>query len=245
MELNERVAVLEARLRGIEQDYSPAAFASSFGAEDMVLTDLIARFFPAIEIFTLDTGRLPEETHQLIAAVEDRYSIKVRAYFPEAGALERYTRAHGANAFYDSVALRKECCCIRKVEPLRRALHGKHAWITGLRREQSQTRKDLQESAYDLEHGLQKFSPLLDWSNETVWAYVRANGVPYNALHERGYPSIGCAPCTRAIKPGEDVRAGRWWWEQPEHKECGLHVHPQAEKAGAPAFNFARADAQP
>jgi phosphoadenosine phosphosulfate reductase len=244
MELNEQIAVLESRLRSIEQDYSPAVFASSFGAEDMVLTDLIAKFFPAIEIFTLDTGRLPEETHQLIAATEDRYGIKVRTYFPDASAVERYTHVRGANAFYDSVALRKECCHLRKVEPLRRALAGKRAWITGLRREQSQTRKDLQESAYDREHGLQKFSPLLDWSNDAVWTYIRANDVPYNALHERGYPSIGCAPCTRAIKPGEDIRAGRWWWEQPEHKECGLHSHPQADQPCAPAFNFARADAQ-
>jgi phosphoadenosine phosphosulfate reductase len=242
MELNERIGSLEARLRAIAQDYAPAVFASSFGVEDMVLTDVIAKFCPEIEIFTLDTGRLPEETHQLMAATEDRYGVKVRTFFPEAGALERYSRAHGANAFYDSVALRKECCRIRKVEPLKRALQGKRAWITGMRREQSQTRKDLQESAYDIEHGLQKFSPLLDWSNDHVWGYIRAHDVPYNALHERGYPSIGCVPCTRAVQPGEDLRAGRWWWERPEHKECGLHVPGQAQQAAAPAFNFARLD---
>jgi phosphoadenosine phosphosulfate reductase len=236
MQLNERVAALEACLRGIERDYTPAVFASSFGAEDMVLTDLIARFSLKIEIFTLDTGRLPEETHQLMAAVEDRYHIKVRTFFPATSEVERYVRTRGTNAFYDSVALRKECCSIRKVEPLRRALQDKRAWITGMRREQSATRKDLQESAYDLDHGLQKFSPLLGWSNDDVWAYIRANGVPYNTLHDRGYPSIGCAPCTRAVKAGEDIRAGRWWWEQPEHKECGLHL--SEAKAAAPVLSI-------
>ncbi len=236
MSLDEKVAALHASLDGIVRQYSPAVFASSFGAEDMVLTDLIATDFPAIEVFTLDTGRLPEETQQLIAAVQDRYRIKVRAYFPDTTAVEQYTHAHGTNAFYDSVALRKECCFVRKVEPLRRALTGKAAWITGMRREQSQTRKDLQESAFDVAHGLQKFSPMLDWSNEEVWEYIRARNVPYNALHDRGYPSIGCAPCTRAVQPGEDIRAGRWWWEQPEHKECGLHTAPAQPTAQILSF---------
>jgi phosphoadenosine phosphosulfate reductase len=236
MSLNEKVAALNACLDGIVRHYSPAVFANSFGAEDMVLTDLIARSFPAIEIFTLDTGRLPEETQQLMAAVQERYRIKVRAYFPDTAAVEQYTHANGTNAFYASVALRKECCSVRKVEPLRRALKGKAAWITGMRREQSQTRKDLQQSAFDADHGLQKFSPLLDWSNDEVWAYIRAHNVPYNALHDRGYPSIGCAPCTRAVQPGEDIRAGRWWWEQPEHKECGLHIAPAQPKTQILSF---------
>jgi phosphoadenosine phosphosulfate reductase len=199
-------------------------FANSFGAEDMVLTDLILRERLPIEIFSLDTGRLPAETYTLIADVEQRYGTRLKLYFPQSDAVEGFVRAHGINAFYDSVELRKACCNVRKVEPLRRALTGKKAWITGLRAAQSTTRTGLPTREFDEGNGLVKLNPLSDWSETEVWAYIRMHEVPYNALHDQFYPSIGCAPCTRAIAVGEDVRAGRWWWEDPASKECGLHV---------------------
>ncbi len=223
MTLDEKIARAAALLGQARQDHPPVVFAASFGVEDMVLTDLIARQFPDIEIFSLDTGRLPEETYDLMRRVADRYHLKIRIYFPEAEAVERYVAAHGPNGFYDSVELRKACCHIRKVLPLRRALAGKGAWVTGLRREQAATRQDLPETEFDADNGLQKYSPLASWTEAEVWAYVRDRDVPYNALHDKGYPSIGCAPCTRAITPGEDIRAGRWWWENADSKECGLH----------------------
>lgn len=200
------------------------AFANSFGAEDMVLTDLILQAKLPIEIFSLDTGRLPAETYALIGEVEKRYGVKLKIYFPDAGAVEQYVRTHGINGFYDSVELRKGCCGVRKMEPLRRALAGKKAWITGLRAAQSVTRTGMALREFDEGNGLEKLNPLLDWSETEVWAYIRLFDVPYNALHDQFYPSIGCAPCTRAIAVGEDVRAGRWWWEDPTTKECGLHV---------------------
>ncbi len=200
------------------------AFANSFGAEDMVLTDLILANALPIEIFSLDTGRLPAETYTLIGDVERRYGTKLKIYFPDAGAVEHYVRSHGINAFYDSVELRKACCGVRKMEPLRRALAGKKAWITGLRAAQSVTRSGLPVREFDAANGLDKLNPLSDWSETEVWAYIRIHDLPYNALHDQFYPSIGCAPCTRAIALGEDVRAGRWWWEDPASKECGLHV---------------------
>lgn len=223
MNLDYKIAKVRTLLDKVQSDYVPVVFANSFGAEDMVLTDIIARYYPDIEMFTLDTGRLPEETYNLMREVAERYSIRVPVYFPESAAVEAYVAQHGPNGFYDSVDLRKTCCHIRKVEPLKRALRGKRAWITGLRRDQAPTRKDLAESEFDGGNGLQKISPLLDWSLSDVWAYLEQFDVPYNALHDKGYTSIGCAPCTRAITPGEDVRAGRWWWENPEIKECGLH----------------------
>lgn len=221
----EVLAVLDAAVSA----YAPVVFANSLGAEDMVLTDLIARHFAGREgggigIFTLDTGRLPQETYDLMQAVRTHYGLPLQVYFPDAARIEEYARQDGINGFYDSVESRKRCCQIRKVEPLRRALAGKGAWLTGMRREQAATRGALALSAYDADNGLQKFNPLLEWSQRDVWDYIRQHGVPYNALHDRFYPSIGCAPCTRAITPGEDVRAGRWWWENPESKECGLHV---------------------
>lgn len=211
-------------LQEIEQDFSPAVLASSFGAEDMVLMDLICKHAPGIEIFTLDTGRLPKETYDLMQQVKTYYDKDVQVYFPDAAEIEEFVTSNGPNAFYDSVEMRKRCCGIRKVEPLKRALAGKKAWLTGMRRSQSVTRAELPVSEWDEDHGLQKFSPLTDWSNGNVWAYIRAFDVPYNKLHDEGYASIGCAPCTRAITAGEDIRAGRWWWENPETKECGLHV---------------------
>ena len=200
------------------------AFANSFGAEDMVLTDLILANTLPITVFSLDTGRLPAETYSLIGEVEQRYGKKLEIYFPDAGAVETFVRSHGINAFYDSVELRKACCGVRKMEPLRRALAGRKAWITGLRAAQSVTRAGLPVRETDTANGLEKLNPLSDWTETEVWAYIRMNEVPYNALHDQFYPSIGCAPCTRAIAVGEDVRAGRWWWENPETRECGLHV---------------------
>ena len=219
----ERIDNAIALLKKIEYGHAPAAFANSLGAEDMVLTDLIVRHAPGIEAFTLDTGRLHEETYALMQKVADHYDIRLRVYFAQPHAVEQYAVAHGANAFYRSIELRKACCHARKIEPLGRALAGKAAWITGLRRSQAATRKDLAEEEFDADHGIAKFNPLAAWNEDEVWAYIRAYDVPCNALHERGFPSIGCAPCTRALAAGEDLRAGRWWWETPESKECGLH----------------------
>ncbi|MDI3515207.1 MAG: phosphoadenosine phosphosulfate reductase [Rhodocyclaceae bacterium] len=199
-------------------------FANSFGAEDMVLTDLILANGLPITIFSLDTGRLPAETYTLIGEVERRYGTRLEIYFPDATAVETYVRSHGINAFYDSVELRKACCGVRKMAPLRRALAGRKAWITGLRAAQSVTRTGLALREFDAGNGLEKLNPLSEWTEAEVWAYIRINEVPYNALHDQFYPSIGCAPCTRAIAVGEDVRAGRWWWEDPSTKECGLHA---------------------
>ncbi|HNC53521.1 MAG TPA: phosphoadenylyl-sulfate reductase [Accumulibacter sp.] len=222
--LASRVNAARALLQEVAADFSPAAFASSLGAEDMVLTDLIVRDRLDIEIFSLDTGRLPPETYELIDEVRKRYGLALRLYYPRHELLEAYTREYGINAFYESVELRKGCCHVRKVEPLQRALAGRKAWITGMRASQATTRSELPIRNFDAANGLQKFNPLAEWSEREVWAYLKHNGVPYNALHDRFYPSIGCAPCTRPITPGEDVRAGRWWWENPESRECGLHV---------------------
>ncbi|MBE0440368.1 MAG: phosphoadenylyl-sulfate reductase [Gammaproteobacteria bacterium] len=219
-----KIDAVKALLTSIVTDYESATFASSYGAEDMVLMDLICKFAPEIEIFTLDTGRLPKETYSVMQQAKARYNRDVKVYFPEAADVEQYLTQNGPNAFYDSVELRKQCCAMRKVKPLKRALAGKDAWLTGMRRSQAVTRSDLPVSERDQDHGLQKFSPLTDWSNGDVWAYIRAFDVPYNTLHDQGFASIGCAPCTRAITAGEDIRAGRWWWENPESKECGLHV---------------------
>ncbi len=222
--LQQKIEQGVALLQQAAREFAPVTFANSLGAEDMVLTDLIAKHQPDIEMFSLDTGRLPQETYDLMQAVRVRYSVPLRVYFPAAEKVESLVARIGVNGFYDSVDNRKACCHVRKVEPLKRALAGKKAWITGMRREQAVTRGSLEVSAFDADHGLQKFNPLLDWTNAEVWEYIKANDVPYNALHDQFYPSIGCAPCTRAITPGEDVRAGRWWWEDPQNKECGLHV---------------------
>ena len=224
MSLSEKTNELVASLRQVEAEHSPSAFACSFGAEDMVLLDVIAKEARGIEVFSLDTGRLPEETHTLLDTVRDKYPIPIRMYFPESQAVETWIEQNGPNGFYRSVAQRLQCCEIRKVRPLRRALAGKKSWVTGLRREQSAQRQNLQAQSWDDANGLLKFNPLLEWTNDDVWSYIKTNRVPYNELHGRGYPSIGCAPCTRAVQPGEDSRAGRWWWESSE-KECGLHLH--------------------
>ena len=209
--------------KNIEELHS-VAFANSLGAEDMVLVDLIQKNKLHVEIFSIDTGRLPSQTYDLIQMVEDKYQFKIKLYFPNQEKVENYINTNGINAFYNSLDLRKSCCGIRKVEPLNRALKDKKAWITGMRQEQSQTRQTLQEEEFDEAHQSQKLNPLSSWSELEVWAYIKNYEVPYNALHDQFYPSIGCAPCTRAISEGEDVRAGRWWWEDPQSKECGLHV---------------------
>ena len=222
--MSQRVDAAVSTLREVADLFAPAVFASSFGGEDMVLLDLIAAHAREIEIFTLDTGRLPEETYRLMSEVRGRYPVSVRVYCPKTDDLEIYIQRNGPDAFYQSVARRQECCHIRKVEPLGRALEGKKAWVTGLRRDQSPTRENLDVKVWDKSNGLYKFNPLLEWSWDEVCTYIQERRVPYNALHDAGYPSIGCAPCTRAVEPGEDIRSGRWWWESSDSKECGLHT---------------------
>jgi phosphoadenosine phosphosulfate reductase len=223
-QLADLTAATRATLERVAAEFSPAVFASSLAAEDMVLTDLILKSALPIGIFSLDTGRLHAETLAVVDAVRDSYGYEIALFRPDPAAVEAYVSGKGLNAFYEGVDQRRECCHIRKVEPLGRALAGKRAWITGQRRAQSATRATLAVQEDDPAHRMAKFNPLADWSEQDVWDYLRANKVPYNALHDRGYPSIGCEPCTRAVQPGEDVRAGRWWWENPESKECGLHV---------------------
>ena len=223
--LDTKVARLGELLAQIEKYFAPAAFANSFGAEDMVLTDLISREFRGIQIFTLDTLRLPKETLLLIEVARKKYNFSLATFTPRDDVVENFIKRNGLNSIYDSVENRKSCCNIRKVEPLNRALAQKKSWLTGLRREQAPSRENLGESEFDATHNCTKFNPLIDWTNDDVWQYIRANDVPYNTLHDRGYPSIGCEPCTRAVQPDEDPRAGRWWWEQATgQKECGLHV---------------------
>ncbi len=199
------------------------SFASSLGLEDQILTEIIAVHNLAIPIFTLDTGRLFAQTYELLEKTEERYGVKINVFFPDRTQVEQLVQQNGINCFRKSIALRKECCRIRKVAPLERALAGKQAWITGMRREQSITREDLPVIEWDSSNGLVKINPLASWSEEEVLAYISAKHIPYNPLHDEGFPTIGCSCCTRAVKPGEDIRAGRWWWEEPEHKECGLH----------------------
>ena len=200
-----------------------AALASSLGAEDQVLTEMLLKIEPKAVIFTLDTGRLPRETLDCLKETEERYDFKYRVYHPDPAAVGTMVAEKGPDLFYENVENRKLCCHVRKVEPLKRALKGLKAWICGLRREQSVTRAGLETVEWDEANGLYKVNPLKDWTEQQVWDYLREHRVPYNPLHDQGYPSIGCAPCTRAVKPGEDIRAGRWWWESPEKKECGLH----------------------
>jgi phosphoadenosine phosphosulfate reductase len=218
------IASTRATLERIARDFSPAVFASSLAAEDMVLTDMILKAGLPIGIFSLETGRLHPETLAVLDQVKATYGYEIALFRPQAEAVDAYVSANGLNAFYDSVDMRRECCRVRKVEPLGRALAGNKAWITGQRRAQSTTRAELAVQEDDAAHGMVKFNPLADWSEQDVWNYIRDNKVPYNALHDQGFPSIGCAPCTRAVQPGEDVRAGRWWWENPDSKECGLHL---------------------
>lgn len=199
------------------------ALASSLSIEDQVLTDMIVKLSPETKIFTLDTGRLFPETYRLIDKTNERYGIKLDVYFPDHRGVEELVKQDGINGFYSGIEQRKSCCRVRKIEPLQRAFKGLTVWICGLRNEQSVTRKNLRLVEWDEANGLLKLNPLIHYTEEEVWEYIRKHQVPYNILHGKGFPSIGCQPCTRAVEPGEDVRSGRWWWENPEHKECGLH----------------------
>lgn len=198
--------------------------SSSFGLEDVAIIDMLSRIKTEVKVVTLDTGRLPQETYDVMDAVREKYGIGIEVYFPDTSSVEKMVKDHGLNLFYKRVEFRKLCCGIRKVEPLRRALSGSDAWITGLRRDQVQSRTSTGKVEWDADHGgIVKINPLADWNWEKVRRYVDANKVPYNKLHDQGYPSLGCAPCTRAVKQGEDPRAGRWWWELGIDKECGIH----------------------
>jgi phosphoadenosine phosphosulfate reductase len=221
---DERVAAAAARLRDAAHEHAGRIVqATSLGAEDMVVTDLLARHAPEVAIATLQTGMLHAETVVLIETLEAKYGVRVERFAPVAEATIAFVARNGADAMYRSVELRKACCGIRKMEPLARMLAGRSAWITGLRREQSATRGDVDFAGRD-DAGRAKLNPLADWSWNDVWHYIELHAVPYNPLHDQFYPSIGCAPCTRAIAVGEDFRAGRWWWEADAAKECGLHV---------------------
>jgi phosphoadenosine phosphosulfate reductase len=203
------------------------AFASSFGVEDVAVIHMLVRIRPDARIFTLDTGRLPEQTHDVLERIRAAYGVHVEVHLPDREVVERLVRGKGPFSFRRSVADRKECCSVRKVGPLGRALEGLDAWITGLRRDQAATRAAAGKVERDPLHPrLLKVNPIADWTEAQVWDYVRRHGVPYNALHDRGYPSIGCAPCTRPVPPGADPRSGRWWWEPADQKECGLHAAP-------------------
>lgn len=221
--LRERVEGSIAQLRSAVGDYKNVCYASSLGAESVVLTDLIWGAVPEIDIFSIDTGRLYPETYELIERVQQRYGRTLRMFYPDAGKLERWVGQNGINGFREGLEQRQGCCGIRKVVPFRRAVAGKDAWVTGIRRAQSPARAMAAPVEWDRDYGLYKVSPLLDWSETDVWDYIRKKRLPYNSLHDDGFPSIGCAPCTRAVHPGDDERSGRWWWERSESRECGLH----------------------
>lgn len=216
---------------GITKFKDTISLACSFGAEDVVLLDMLSKIPARFQAFVLDTGRLPQETYNVMEQCRKKYGIEFKVFFPERDKIESLIERKGPNSFYSSIENRKECCYIRKVEPLSRALDGLQAWITGLRREQSVTRNGVPKVEIDPAHGnILKLNPLADWTNEQVWNYIKIHQVPYNELHDKGYPSIGCTPCTRAVKLGEDLRAGRWWWEAPELKECGIHPELKTAK---------------
>lgn len=221
-ELQRKVEASRALLTEAVREFGNIAYSNSLGAEAMALTDIIWSANLPIDIFSIDTGRLHEETHALLDRVQRRYGKAIQLFYPDAARIEAYVRQHGINGFYNGLDERLSCCQIRKVEPFRRAIAGRKAWITGVRRQQSTTRAQGEAIEWDLAYGLYKVSPLLEWTQDDVWAYIRAHQLPYNPLHDRHYPSIGCAPCTRAVEPGQDSRAGRWWWEHPESRECGL-----------------------
>jgi len=216
-------ALLHA-LDDIARHWPQAVVASSLASEDMVLLHALSELDFPLAVLTLDTGMLPPQTLALLHAAQQHYGCTIQVWRPDEAAVQHYISQHGEHAFYGSVALRKACCRIRKVAPLTKALAGRGAWVTGQRREQNVTRGALPLSEYDSTFGLQKFNPLAEWTHDDVWQTIRHFAIPYNTLHDQAYPSIGCEPCTRAIKPGEDLRAGRWWWESSNSKECGLHL---------------------
>jgi phosphoadenosine phosphosulfate reductase len=229
MSLQSLIDAAGIRLADAFAAHHAPVFTTSLGLEDMVVLDLIHKSGLPVEVVTLDTGRLYEETYALLDRARERYARPIRIYWPQADALEAFVAQEGVNPFYRSIDLRKRCCEIRKTEPLKRALAGKDLWITGLRRTQSVTRTTLQAFDRDELHGIDKCNPLVDWSSQEVSAYCEQFKVPVNELHQRGFPSIGCAPCTRAVTAGEDERAGRWWWESAQTRECGLHMAPDGK----------------
>jgi phosphoadenosine phosphosulfate reductase len=222
LELEQKATAVRDMLAAAVQQYGRVVYSNSLGAEAMVLTDIIWSHVPEIDIFSIDTGRLHEETYELVEKLERRYKRRIRLVYPDATQLAALVEKQGVNGFFHSLEARQACCHVRKVEVFKRAVQGYSAWVTGVRREQSAARALGQPIEWDARNNMYKISPLLDWTEEQVWQYIRARKIPYNILHDRNFPSIGCAPCTRAIQPGEDQRAGRWWWEQPETRECGL-----------------------
>ena len=231
LSLQDRIAQLSIQdaLNLLEESFPGGlTFSTSFSMEDQVITDHIHTSGVKSAIFTLDTGRLFPETYSTWSRTLERYPVTIDAYYPNTEKIQEFVRHYGPNSFYESVDRRKECCHIRKVEPLKRALAGKAVWITGLRAEHSPNRNDMQLLEWDEVNQVIKYNPLLHWSTDDVWAYINKENVPYNSLHDKGFISIGCAPCTRAVRAGEDFRAGRWWWEDQSKKECGLHVHQVA-----------------
>jgi len=224
----------EAVLKWAYDTFPRVVIVASFQAESSVLIDMASHIRPDVTVLTLDTGRLPQQTYDMIDRVRDRYGIDVHVISPDAAELNEMVRSHGANLFYKSVEMRRRCCDVRKSLPLARALAGYDAWVTGVRRQQATTRSRTEQVAPDPEHkGLTRVAPLATWSKDQVWAYIRKHDLPYHSLYDLGYTSIGCAPCTRATTEGEDERAGRWWWEQNEAKECGLHWSAQTSETVA------------
>jgi phosphoadenosine phosphosulfate reductase len=225
--LRERASDSISQLQSAVAEFKNVCYANSLGSESIVLTDLIWNAVPTIEIFSIDTGRLYPETYDLIERLQQRYGRQLRMYYPNATDLEGWVGKHGINGFRHGLDERRGCCHTRKVEPFRRAVSGRAAWVTGIRRGQSASRAMAAPVEWDGEYGLHKVSPLLEWSENEVWEYIRKKRLPYNVLHDSGFPSIGCAPCTRAVQPGEDERSGRWWWERNDSRECGLHPRRQ------------------
>ncbi len=224
-----------SQLRSAVAEYRNVCYANSLGAESVVLTDLIWEAVPQIEIFSIDTGRLFPETYDLIERLQQRYGRTMRIYYPDAADLEDWVGENGINGFRDGIEQRRACCAVRKMEPFRRAVSGRGAWVTGIRRGQSPSRALAPPVEWDGVYGLHKVSPLLNWSDEEIWSFIRKKRLPYNRLHDSGFPSIGCAPCTRAVQPGEDARSGRWWWEREGARECGLHPRRQIPVFRGPA----------
>ena len=225
-QLNDKLKTPQEVLKWTLDNLHPkVAFASSFGAEDIVVIDMLMKINPKARIFTLDTGRLNQETYEVMDEIRNKYNMNIEVMFPDQNEVEQMVRVNGMNLFYQSIGNRKLCCGIRKVHPLNKMLVTLDGWITGLRGDQTQNRLDAKRIEIDEQHNnIIKVNPIIEWKWEQVWDYIKANKIPYNKLHDKGYPSIGCEPCTRAIKPGEDLRAGRWWWETDPEKECGLHA---------------------
>jgi len=231
LELESKAAAIRELLEASVRRFGRVVYANSLGAEAMVLTDIICTDVPEIDIVSIDTGRLHEETYELLEKLQRRYGNRIRVLYPEGADLEELVAKRGINGFFHSPEARSACCHVRKVVPFQRFVAGYSAWVTGVRREQSKARALGAPIEWDAQNGLHKVSPLLEWTDAEVWSYIRTRKLPYNTLHDRQYPSIGCAPCTRAVQPGEDSRAGRWWWENPEARECGLHPRVRAAAA--------------